>query len=110
MSAVRLPFRFENFHIFFERRAKTLSICLPQSLRTLAVTKLEIIFARTTLEVGYRRINFGEIGLGSLYVSRIFKRKTGVCCHAGASAFVMYSLKNDGGTQVIYNGHYLNII
>ena len=30
--------------------AKTLSICPPQSLRTSAVTKLEIIFARTTLE------------------------------------------------------------
>ena len=30
--------------------AKTLSICPPQSLRTSAVTKLEIIFARTTLD------------------------------------------------------------
>lgn len=50
MSVVRLPFRFENFHIFFERRAKTLSICPPQSLRTSAMTKLGIIFARTTLD------------------------------------------------------------
>ena len=29
---------------------KTLPVCPPQSLRTSAVTKLEIIFARTTLE------------------------------------------------------------
>ena len=45
-----LPFAIENCHIFFERRAKTLSICPPQSLRTSAVTKLKIIFARTTLD------------------------------------------------------------
>lgn len=44
-----LPFAIENCHILKGVR-KTLPVCLPQSLRTSAVTKLEIIFARTTLD------------------------------------------------------------
>lgn len=50
MSAVRCPLLLKIATFSLKGVRKTLPVCPPQSLRTSAVTKLEIIFARTTLE------------------------------------------------------------
>ena len=50
MSAVRCPLLLKIATFSLKGVRKTLPVCLPQSLRTSAVTKLEIIFARTTLD------------------------------------------------------------
>lgn len=66
--------------------AKTLSICPPQSLRTSAMTKLEIIFTRTTLFRGVSPYKFRRNRLRESLRSEAVIKKAETCRQGSGSA------------------------